>query len=126
VKIAFPVDGGPVSGSFHLAFLSEYRGDDGVCVYRYDYFGTLSGQFDPESGKLEGPVDDYTRSIEVLEGCEKTRFEQPEDPGAISWWATYDWTTGALEGELVHPPELEGDLRFRDYSVSEEASDPLD
>jgi hypothetical protein len=124
VKIAFPVDGGPVSGNFHFAFLSEYRGDDGVCVYRYDYFATLSGQFDPESGRLEGPVDDYTRSIEKLEGCPNTTFDQPEDPGAISWWATYDLTAG-LEGEFVHM-DAEYDMRFRGHSVSEQPSNPLD
>lgn len=124
VKIAFPVDGGPVSGNFYLALIVDETFGGEVCIERWDYFGTLSGHFDPESGRLEGLRDDWSLSSEVLEGCEDSEGEF-DDPGAISWWATYDWTTGELEGEWVDPAEEEVTL-LRGISVSEEPSNPLD
>ena len=124
VKIAFPVDGGPVSGEFYAAFIIGVYLFDEVCVERFDYIGTLSGHFDPESGRLEGTVDDWSIISEVLEGCEDSESEFGE-PGAVSWWATYDWATGELEGEWVDPAEEEVTL-LRGISVSEEPSNPLE
>ena len=97
VNISFPVDGGAVSGNFHLERRVEHVWEDGECVELHKYHGTLSGHFDPVSRKLEGAVHDSSPSWEELEGCED--FETESIGGdATSWWATYNPTTGELQG----------------------------
>ena len=124
VNISFPVDGGPVSGDLHFSYIYEARDSSDskgyVCRARIGFFATLSGHFDPENAKLEGPVDDFTHILEVLEGCEEIEVD---DWAAISWWATYDLTTGILKGEVVYPDDV---APFHGTTVSEEPSKPLD
>jgi hypothetical protein len=96
-NLSFPVDGGDVTGNFHLERMVEHRWEDGYCLEVYRYHGTLSGHYDPVSRKLKGPVHGPSTSWEELEGCENYETESIGGD-AISWWATYDPTTGELQG----------------------------
>ncbi len=121
VNIAFPVDGGPVSGNFHFSYIYVGQTDDWFCRARIGFVGTLSGHFYPDSAKLEGPVHDFAVTYEKLEGCETMEVEAY--PPTSRWSATYDLTTGVFEGELVLP---DGVMPFQSITVSEEPSNPLD
>ena len=76
------------------------------CVERFEYLGTLSGHFDPESRELEGDVHDYSASWKELEGCEDSETVSI-DGDAKTWWAKYDPTTGKLHGSVTFMTEEE-------------------
>lgn len=117
VNISFPADGGAVSGDLHFSFIYEASTDDWFCRARIGSVGTLSGDVDPDSAKLEGTVYDFRSTLEVLEGCEE--FEVEALPPTSRWSATYDWSTGVIEGEVVYP---DGPTPFHGTTVSEEPS----
>ncbi len=122
VNVSFPVDGGSVSGDFVFSWTYEASDDDGYfCRARIGSVGTLSGDFDPNSAELQGTVYDFRSTLEVLEcsgGIEVEAF-----PPTTRWSATYDWTTGALDGEVVYPDEA---VPFHGITVSEEPANPAD
>jgi hypothetical protein len=122
VNISFPVDGGPVSGDFRFSWTYEASDQDGyLCRARIGSVGTLSGDFDPDIAKLEGTVYDFRSTMEVLEGCEEIEVEAY--PPTTQWSATYDWSTGGIEGEVVFP---DGPTPFHGATVAEEPSNPVD
>ncbi len=122
VNIFFPADGGAVSGDFHFSWMYEASDDKGyLCRALIGSVGTLSGDFDPESAKLEGTVYDFRSTLDVLE-C-SGGIEVEAYPPTTRWSATYDWSTGGIEGEVVFPDEA---VPFRGTTVSEEPSNPAD
>jgi hypothetical protein len=120
VNIVFPVDGGAVSGDYLFSVRVGESGSDPPCVHRYDYPGTLSGNYDPASGDLDGAVHGGKGTWRVLEGCEDITIE---DIGTfVSWWARYDAVTGHVVGGMA-AVSLEGEeglFPFEGYARSEQ------
>jgi hypothetical protein len=122
VNIVFPVDGGAVSGDYLFSVRVDLTGVLGAetCIERHDYPGTLSGNYDPATGDLDGSVHGGKGRWTVLEGCEDSTTD---DIGTlVSWWARYDAGTGHVVGGMA-PLDLEGEdwlFPFEGYARSEQ------
>jgi hypothetical protein len=113
VDIVFPVDGGAVSGDYRFSHREDMSGADWTCVYRFDYPGTLSGNYDPASGHMEGAVHGGKGTWTVLEGCED--IESLDIGTVVSWSAWYDAVTGHVAGQMADEGG-EGVFPFEGYA----------